>query len=666
MVNSHTPVKIMDGVVRIAVSGNTCYAETSDGRIWIWGDNANVILTTPTVVNVPITIDWNGRPQTSISTTHTLEIHANGTFWAWGSNDSGQLGNGTFLNQANPVQIIMLSDIHQTPDGRFQYMTESGGITITRYLGNEQTPVIPAAIDNAVVLKIGDNAFANNPAIRTITIPNGVTTIGKNAFSQCPALIEVTFPASLRIIDTEAFRGNNLLARVTIPANVTVIGEWAFGNCGSLTTVKFEHTNALSLITFGTNNNNNNVFNGHPASFFIHYPPGATNFTTPTWMGYPAAPDPGSINDFDYTIAANGDVHITRYLGSAASVSIPAMIAGRPVRSIERRAFENNATLVTLTIPNGVTRIGEQAFIGCANLTRVTIPASVVSIEERAFAHCARLTDARFLHPDADNIVVFGSQIFAGAAPTFKITYPDNARNFTTPQWRGYPAEPHNATSEFEYILESGGITITRYRGTAAVPLIPTTFDDMAGFQVLRIDAGAFENNANITHISIPNTVTSIGPRAFAGCSSLVGVNIPASVTVIGNNAFRDNPRLQYARFEHASAANIATFGSNIFDGHANNFTIIYPRDAAVFTQPTWQGYPSRMDHTSPADFTFTSANNQSTITRFNGNASHVDIPSHLGGFPVTRIGDFAFNGNHVLTYVSIPADRDGHRRASL
>ena len=43
---------------------------------------------------------------------------------------------------------------------------------------------------------------------------------------------------------------------------------------------------------------------------------------------------------------------------------------------------------------------------------------------------------------------------------------------------------------------------------------------------------------ANLTTVTIPNTVTSIGYDVFSGCSGLAKVTIPDSVTSIGNSAF--------------------------------------------------------------------------------------------------------------------------------
>jgi hypothetical protein len=454
--NIHTPIKILDNINNIAANGNKSFARTITGEIFGWGEK----IQSPTVDTFSPSrffdehlINWNGQQIISYGSEHTLAIQDNRTFISWGANNFGQLGNGTFTNASanNPAQVLLLSDSYITSDNRYEFIIENNNVTIVRYLGSEANCVIPSSINNISVVKIADDAFA----------------------------------------------GNNHIQRVTIPPTVTSIGLRAFANCASLLSAKFEHTNALTITTFGNGNTNNNtVFAGHGAAFTVLYPPNATNFTTPTWMGYPSKQDGESNNatqDFDYNIAPNGDVFITRYKGNATTVAIPATIENRPVRRIERRAFENNTRLTTVTIPSGITLIGEQAFIGCENLTRITIPATVTVIEDRAFAYCTRMTNARFMHSDANLINVFGSQVFMETHPSFKITYSDNARGFTTPSWKGYPAEPHLLSSDFDYKLENNGITITRYKGTAAAPLIPATFDEYPDQKVLRIDTGAFE-----------------------------------------------------------------------------------------------------------------------------------------------------------------------------
>ena len=58
------------------------------------------------------------------------------------------------------------------------------------------------------------------------------------------------------------------------------------------------------------------------------------------------------------------------------------------------------------------------------------------------------------------------------------------------------------------------------------------------GNSVTSIGSSAFEGCSGLTSLTIPNSVTSIGGAAFDGCSGLTSVTIPNSVTSIGDHAF--------------------------------------------------------------------------------------------------------------------------------
>ena len=72
-------------------------------------------------------------------------------------------------------------------------------------------------------------------------------------------------------------------------------------------------------------------------------------------------------------------------------------------------------------------------------------------------------------------------------------------------------------------------------RDTEGAVSIPAT---LGGWPVAEISGQAFNRCANMTSLTIPEGVTSIGFEAFIGCSSLTSVTIPASVTSIGSVAF--------------------------------------------------------------------------------------------------------------------------------
>ena len=66
-----------------------------------------------------------------------------------------------------------------------------------------------------------------NTAIKSIVIPNGVTTIGESAFRSCTYLESVSVPNTVTYIDDKAFRECSSLENIVLPYNVR-LGEKVF------------------------------------------------------------------------------------------------------------------------------------------------------------------------------------------------------------------------------------------------------------------------------------------------------------------------------------------------------------------------------------------------------------------------------------------------------
>ena len=75
-----------------------------------------------------------------------------------------------------------------------------------------------------------------------------------------------------------------------------------------------------------------------------------------------------------------------------------------------------------------------------------------------------------------------------------------------------------------------------KYTGSVIIPAT-VTYEDI-DYNVTSIGERAFEEDYDLTSVTIPNSVASIGNNAFRYCTGLTSITIPNSVTSIGEKAF--------------------------------------------------------------------------------------------------------------------------------
>ena len=171
-----------------------------------------------------------------------------------------------------------------------------------------------------------------------------------------------------------------------------------------------------------------------------------------------------------------------------------------------------NTSLSDVTIPDGVTSIGNLTFADCNALTRIELPNSVTSIGNNAFSGCSRLTSIIVAEGNPN----YSSQdgILYNKDKTEFIHIPNNIQGSVT---------------------ISNGVTSIGYSAFYGCSgLTSITIPD----SVTSIGYSAFDGCSGLTSITIPDSVTSIDRYAFYGCSGLTSITIPDSVTSIGLGAF--------------------------------------------------------------------------------------------------------------------------------
>ena len=93
---------------QIAGGGQQIIATKNDGTLWTWGRNGegglgdNTVVYRSSPVQVGSLTTWS---KVAAGTNHTLAIETDGSLYSWGENDVGQLGDSTVANKSSPVQV---------------------------------------------------------------------------------------------------------------------------------------------------------------------------------------------------------------------------------------------------------------------------------------------------------------------------------------------------------------------------------------------------------------------------------------------------------------------------------------------------------------------------------------------------------------------------------
>lgn len=207
---------------------------------------------------------------------------------------------------------------------------------------------------------------------------------------------------------------------------------------------------------------------------------------------------------------------------------------------------------------------------------------------------------------------------------------------------------------DYEYTVNSvgGGVTITRYSG-AGIVIVPL---ELGGKKVLAIGDHAFAY-CSITEIILPDELIGIGNSAFYNCGGLLKIIIPEKVKALGWCAFCECNNLKSIQF-NSTTINLNANYQSFYRTIPQTTTIIGYDYSTAKDYATYNGNPFQLIENSTAiegDYEYAIAEGGVTITRYKGAGGSITIPSTLGGLPVNKIGDEAFQDCAGLTSISLP-----------
>lgn len=292
----------------------------------------------------------------------------------------------------------------------------------------------------------------------------------------------------------------------------------------------------------------------------------------------------------EYLFYANGLFnHLIGYTGNDKNLTLPDNYNGENY-VIYDYAFAGRDDIVTVSLGEGVTEIGESAFESCSNLMSITVSKNVSYLRHAAFSGCKRLVEvinksslmitagdygygsvalhAIEVHSGESKIKSAGDYIFYSYnGVNYLIVYTGDDKAVTLPEnYNGEQYKIFKGAFSKSFVTEvviSGGVNeigASAFSGCASLErvTIPNS--------VSAIGTSAFSGCTSLESVTIPNSVSAIGESAFSDCTSIESISIPSSVISIGENAFKNCYQL-----EDVYITSLADWCAIAFDGYQAN-----------------------------------------------------------------------------------------------
>lgn len=445
--------------------------------------------------------------------------------------------------------------------------------------------------------KITNGTFKNCKNLQTVKLGVGISYVSNEMFYNCTALQNVSLPNSLQYISTTAFRGCTSLKSIQLPESLDSLGDYVFLDCESLSNIVlpkslhaighscFSGCNELSTIKVSPANpyfstDGKAIFNKDKTVLYTTIP--LTSYNIPSTVRELESYAFSAQTDMTSITMPEGLTSIGRSAFSSC-YKLEQLVIPSTVRSIDAGAFHgcsalnkinipqgiksladgvlSNSGIKTLDIPSSVNYIGKRAFSECKSLLSINLPDGLTLLNYGLFEECEQLSDIQI----PSTVTTIKKDAFNGCKALKTITLPASLSTLENEPYSG--SGIFSGCSALKSILVEAGNKYFESDGTA---LYNKTKDTLICFP------------RGVTDVVVPQSVKTIGRKAFFGCDSLQNIMFDDGVSdlVIEERAFEKCKNIN--KFVITSAIKEVKYDA-FEDAHINQLIITTTRPESFY-----------------------------------------------------------------------------------
>ena len=340
----------------------------------------------------------------------------------------------------------------------------------------------------------------------------------------------------------------------------------------------------------------------------------AVAYTFTVKVGTPAVPelvDSGTSGNAEWKFYSDGSLEISAAEGTDGAMpnytattvpwgshkaDIVSATVHEGVTTLGNFAFSEHSALKTVSLPGTLTKFGNFAFNKTSQLESVVIPESVKTYGSFAFGSsgiknitvggkiglqmfkdCRRLETAVI----REGVAELPGNMFLNCTSLREVALPSTLAKINATSFKGCKNLSSFTCAEGCPFSFDNGIL---YKGTEIAYVCPSAITGTLvipeGIETL---SATFQGCTGITDIQFPASLKTIAANAFMGCTGIESLHIPGTVKVIGNGAFQRCTSLKTLVMDDLADTEGVSYGYGIFNECASLNSVRLPQNMPAY-----------------------------------------------------------------------------------